>query len=89
MNTEVNQNHGSGNWIAFLFGAVFNLLANVKFLFLVEYTMQAVIGGIICLAFKIIGDVMSPIWMKRKSSVENLMKVKRFKLRKKRHHDQR
>jgi hypothetical protein len=30
MNTAINQNHGMGNGIAFLFGAAFNLLANVN-----------------------------------------------------------
>jgi hypothetical protein len=45
--TEINQNHGSGNWIAFVFGAAFNLLGNVKLLFLLEYAEQAILGGII------------------------------------------
>jgi len=34
---------------------VFNLLSNVGFL--LDYTTQAVVGGIICIAFKIIGDI--------------------------------
>jgi len=69
MNAEVNQNHGSGNWIAFLFGAVFNLLGHVKLLFLLNYALQAVVGGIICLAFKILGDVFNPLWEKHKVKV--------------------
>ena len=50
-----------GNGIAFLFGAVFNLLSNVNLSFLLDYTLQAIVGGIICLAFKIIADVFSPL----------------------------
>lgn len=64
---EVNQNHGSGgNWIAFVFGAVFNLLGNVNLAFLIDYALQAVVGGIICLAFKVLGDVLSPLWERHK-----------------------
>jgi hypothetical protein len=79
MNTEINQHHGSGNWIAFLFGAAFNLLANVNLLFLLDYAMQAVVGGIICLVFKIIGDVFSPLWEKHKEKVKDFAKVDKIK----------
>lgn len=82
MNTELNQNHGMGNSIAFLFGAAFNLLANVNLLPLLEYALQAIVGGIICLAFKIIGDILSPLWQKHKE------KVKDIKLRRKKRNDQ-
>jgi hypothetical protein len=44
MNTAINQNHGMGNGIAFLFGAAFNLLANVNLLFLLDYALQAIVG---------------------------------------------
>ncbi|MBK7652531.1 MAG: hypothetical protein IPJ20_19835 [Flammeovirgaceae bacterium] len=40
MNTAINQNHGMGNGIAFLFGAAFNLLANVNLFFLLDYALQ-------------------------------------------------
>ena len=83
--TEINQNHGSGNWIAFVFGAAFNLLSNVKLLFLLDYAVQAIVGGIICLAFKIIGDILSPLWEKHKERVKdftNVRKIKGFKIRK-------
>jgi hypothetical protein len=87
MTTEVNQNNGSGgNWIAFVFGAAFNLLGNVKLLFLLEYAEQAILGGIICLAFKIIGDILSPLWEKHKVRVKDFAKIRRikgFKIRKK------
>lgn len=75
MNTAINQDHGSGNWIAFLFGAAFNLLSNVNLLFLLDYALQAVVGGIICLAFKILGDVLSPLWEKHKERVKKFTKV--------------
>lgn len=84
MNTEINQNHGSGNWIAFLFGAAFNLLGNVNLLFLLDYALQAIVGGIICLAFKILGDVLSPLWEKHKERVKKFTrvgKIKGFKLK--------
>jgi len=71
-----------GNSIAFLFGAAFNLLANVNLLPLLEYSLQAIVGGIICLAFKIIGDILSPLWQKHKE------KVKDIKLRRKKRDDQ-
>jgi hypothetical protein len=89
---EINQNHGSGgNWIAFVFGAVFNLLGNVKLTFLLDYALQAVVGGIICLAFKILGDVLSPLWEKHKERVKDFTKVgkiKGFKIRRKKRNDQ-
>lgn len=77
---EINQNHGGsgGNWIAFVFGAVFNLLGNVKLTFLLDYALQAVVGGIICLAFKILGDVLSPLWEKHKERVKEYTKVKKI-----------
>jgi hypothetical protein len=91
MNTEINQNHGMGNGIAFLFGAIFNLLANVNLSFFIDYALQAIVGGIICLAFKIIGDVLSPLWQKHKEKVKDftkLSKVKGLRLRRKKRNDQ-
>lgn len=89
---EINQNDGSGsNWIAFVFGAVFNLLGNVNLMFLLDYALQAVMGGIICLAFKILGDVLSPLWEKHKERVKEFAKMRKirgFKIRKKKRHDQ-
>ena len=89
---EINQNHGAGgNWIAFVFGAVFNLLGNVNLTFLLDYALQAVVGGIICLAFKVLGDVLSPLWEKHKERVKDFTKMRKirgFKIRKKKRHDQ-
>ena len=80
-----------GNGIAFLFGAAFNLLANVNLLFLLDYALQAIVGGIICLAFKIIADVFSPLWQKHKDRVKDFAKLKRvkgLKLKRKKRNDQ-
>jgi hypothetical protein len=79
MNTAINQNHGMGNGIAFLFGAAFNLLANVNLFFLLDYALQAIVGGIICLAFKIIADVFSPLWQKHKDRVSRFCKDQEYK----------
>lgn len=74
-----------------MFGAVFNLLGNVKLTFLLDYALQAVVGGIICLAFKILGDILSPLWEKHKARVKDytkVSKIKAFKGRRKRRNDQ-
>ncbi len=74
-----------------MFGAVFNLLGNVNLTFLLDYALQAVVGGIICLAFKVLGDVLSPLWEKHKERVKDFTKMRKirgFKIRKKKRHDQ-
>ena len=76
MNTEINHNNGAGNGIAFLFGAVFNLLANVNLSFFFEYALQALAGGIVCLVFKIIGDILSPLWQKHKNKVQDFARLR-------------
>jgi membrane associated rhomboid family serine protease len=64
MNAQDN-NFGSGNLVAFIIGAVFNLVSvNFDFSLLINYTVQAVVGGIIFLLFKILGDVLRPKWQK-------------------------
>jgi hypothetical protein len=53
MNTEINQDNGAGNGIAFLSGVVFDLLANVNLSFFFEYALQqALAGGIVCLCLQ-------------------------------------
>lgn len=74
-----------------MFGAVFNLLANVNLTWLLDYALQAVVGGIICLAFKVLGDVLSPLWQRHKERVRKftrMSKIRGFRIRKKKHHDQ-
>lgn len=51
---------GKGNWIAFLFGAIFNLLGSVNMTLIVDSAVQAVVGGIVVLLFKILGDYFDP-----------------------------
>lgn len=46
----------AGNWLAFLFGATFNVVAELAPRFLLDYALQAIVGGIICLCFKLLGD---------------------------------
>jgi CDP-diglyceride synthetase len=70
---------GKGNWIAFLFGAIFNLLGSVTVTMIVDSAVQAVVGGIIVLLFKILGDYFDPqikrivAWLRslRKDANEN------------------
>jgi hypothetical protein len=91
MNTAELQPHHDpeGNWIAFLFGAAFNILANFKLFFLLDYTLQAIVGGIICLGFKILGDILSPLWEKHRDRMKEFgkRKIKSFKIRKNKNHD--
>lgn len=58
MNTTQG-NYGSGNTVAFLFGAVFNLLANTDFSSLTDYSVKAVIGGVFMMLFKLLSDYIS------------------------------
>lgn len=91
METTINNNHGMGNGIAFLFGAVFNLLGNINLSFLLDYSLQAIVGGIICLAFKVLADVLSPLWQKQKERVKDFASVKRvrrFRFGKRKRHAQ-
>lgn len=74
--TTTQTNHGAGNWIAFLFGAVFNILASADLGYMLQYTLQAVIGGIVCLLFKILGDVLSPLWKKHKNKIERINRIR-------------
>lgn len=63
MNAQDN-NYGAGNWIAFIFGAVFNLLSNFDFTLLFNYALQAVVGGFIFLLFNILKEILKPLWQK-------------------------
>jgi hypothetical protein len=56
MNTDINQNHGSGNWIAFLLGAIFNVLASINTSHLFEHALIAFIGGVIWLLFQVLAN---------------------------------
>ncbi|HMV08147.1 MAG TPA: hypothetical protein PK325_01030 [Cyclobacteriaceae bacterium] len=81
METQINHSNGSGNWIAFLFGAMFNILANFNLWHVIDYAAQAITGGLVCLLFKILGDFLSPLlkswwkqfiaWLKAEDSDRN------------------
>lgn len=64
METQINHSNGSGNWIAFLFGVMFNFLAKFDLHHAIDYAAQAIIGGLVCLVFKILGDFLTP-YLKR------------------------
>ena len=60
MNTDIQHNHGSGNWVAFLFGAIFNLIVTITYRGLIEYAIYSLVGSVIAgavwLFYKKIGD---------------------------------
>ncbi len=60
MDTQLNHSNGAGNWIAFLFGATFNMLAGIEQSNGINYAAHAIVGGIICLFFKMLGDFLTP-----------------------------
>ena len=59
---------GSGNTVAFLFGAVFNILANTDYASFLDYSIKAVIGGVIMMLFKLLGDYISKLVFNRKKN---------------------
>jgi K+ transporter len=88
MNTATTPNHTAGNnWFAFLFGAVFNLMAHIDLSFMMDYILQAVVGGIICLAFKVVGDILSPLWLKQKQKVQRYTRARKIKQTRRKRHD--
>ena len=52
MNTSSTQNNIS----IFLLGAILNILAAVDYVSLVDYSLKAILGGIIWLGFKILAE---------------------------------
>lgn len=62
METQLHHDSEAGNWVAFLFGAMFNILANFDIPAMIDYAMQAFTGGFICLLFKLLGDYLSPVF---------------------------
>ncbi|SKC47366.1 hypothetical protein [Ohtaekwangia koreensis] len=87
MNTTTTNYHAGSNWIAFLFGAVFNVLPHIDLTFLIDYILQAIVGGLICLGFKILGDILSPLWLKQKQKVRNFTRARKIRISKRRSHD--
>lgn len=62
MNAE-HTNTGHGNWIVFLIGAVFNVLAELNFSTLLEHSVKMVIGGLAFLLVKAVVEKYTP-WVK-------------------------
>ena len=61
MQHNYHSHDSSGNWIAFLFGATFNVVTHVIDSGPTSYVVHAIAGGIICLIFKMIGDLLTPV----------------------------
>jgi hypothetical protein len=76
MNTTDIQtnNSGSGNWIVFLFGAVFNLIVTIDYQSHIDYAIHMLVAGLVWLLFKKLGEMkISP---RKKSNVKRLLKKK-------------
>ena len=61
MQHNYHSHDSMGNWIAFLFGATFNIVTHVIETGPTSYFIHAIAGGIICLMFKMIGDLFAPL----------------------------
>lgn len=60
------------NTTVFLLGAIFNILATTELASLVDYAIKAVVGGIIWLGFKLIGDYISDRFIHKKKERNGL-----------------
>ena len=56
MNGEATTPNTQSNLSIFLFGAILNVLAALDYVSMVDYSIKAILGGIIWLAFKVAGD---------------------------------
>lgn len=63
MNAEHTSNAGQGNWIVFLIGAMFNVLAELNFSVLFEHSVKMIIGGLAFILVKALVDKCTP-WVK-------------------------
>ena len=59
MKTQTKK-HSQGNWITFLSGALFNVMANMALNNTIHYSLHALVGGIVFLFFKILSDTLVP-----------------------------
>jgi hypothetical protein len=60
METQLQQ-HGQGNGIAFLFGVIVQMIASLNFTPTWEFVLHSLFGGLVCLFFKLLGDLLSPL----------------------------
>lgn len=58
--------HHSSNTTVFLLGAIFNIIASTEWSSIGGYALKATVGGIIWLAFKLVGDYVSNRFFGRK-----------------------
>lgn len=66
-----NHHHDDSNLYVFLFGAIFNLLANTDATGLGDYALKATIGGFIWLVFKLLADFLGTYRKTQKDNAEN------------------
>jgi hypothetical protein len=78
MNTT-QTNYGSGNTVAFLFGAVFNLLANTDYSSLIDYSVKAIIGGVVMMLFKLLSDYISRKLFPKKKRLKDRFRPRKFR----------
>jgi hypothetical protein len=76
MNATQTQ-HGSGNWVAFLFGAIFNMIVSISYQGLTEYALYSLVGSMIAggvwLVYKIIADRLGVNGKKEKDLLDKLI----------------
>ena len=61
---QINIGEGKGNGIVFLFGALFSVLSNFMSA-IIEHAIEAVIGGLVLILFRAIGDGLE-VWIRGK-----------------------
>ncbi|MGC3944815.1 MAG: hypothetical protein QM762_09900 [Chryseolinea sp.] len=61
MQHNYHSHDSGGNWIAFLFGVTFNIVTHIIDPGPASYIVHAIAGGIVCLMFKLIGDLFTPM----------------------------
>ncbi|HXA01894.1 MAG TPA: hypothetical protein VNW99_07900 [Cytophagaceae bacterium] len=60
------------NFSVFLLGAILNILAAVDYVSLIDYSLKAIIGGLIWLGFKITSEIiMQRMSVKKKKEAED------------------
>jgi hypothetical protein len=65
MNATPQYHYSDSNTTVFLLGAVLNILASTEWTSLLDYTIKAIIGGIVWLIFKVISNYISHKFIKK------------------------
>jgi hypothetical protein len=66
--TQATTQHS--NFSVFLLGAILNILAAVDYVSLIDYSLKAILGGMIWLGFKIIGDKINERMKKKQKELD-------------------